>query len=85
MVLVVDIGNTDTKFGIFVDDELKARWAIHSDLNRNADEHAVLLKAMLAHIGGYDIEAEKFANVRSWLVVLFVPSEEEILEMLMHL
>ena len=63
MVLVVDIGNTDTKFGIFVDDELKARWAIHSDLNRNADEHAVLLKAMLAHIGGYDIEAAIVGSV----------------------
>ena len=63
MVLVVDIGNTDTKFGIFVDDELKARWAIHSDLNRNADEHAVLLKAMLAHVGGYDIEVAIVGSV----------------------
>ena len=63
MVLVVDIGNTDTKFGIFVDDELKARWTVHSDLNRDADEHAVLLKAMLAHVGGYDIEVSVIGSV----------------------
>ena len=37
------------------------------------------------NISGYDIEAEKFANVRSWLVVVSDPSEEEILEMLMHI
>ena len=63
MVLVVDIGNTDTKFGIFVDDEIEARWAVHSDLNRNADEHAGLLQAMLVHFGGFDIEAAIIGSV----------------------
>ena len=36
MVLVVDVGNTDTKFGVFDGEDLGARWAVHSDLNRSA-------------------------------------------------
>ena len=47
MVLVVDVGNTDTKFGVFDGEDLRARWAVHSDLNRTGAEHEALLRAML--------------------------------------
>ncbi|MDE2903396.1 MAG: type III pantothenate kinase, partial [Chloroflexota bacterium] len=63
MVLVVDVGNTDTKFGVFDGEELGARWAVHSDLNRSAAEHEALLRAMLAHHGLTGIEAAVIGSV----------------------
>ena len=77
MVLVVDVGNTDTKFGVFSGDELGARWAVHSDLNRSAAEHEALLRAMLVHhdltgdrggrdrLGGAGLTERMAAAVRS--------------------
>jgi len=63
MVLVVDVGNTDTKFGVFDGEALGARWAVHSDLNRSAAEHEALLRAMLAHHGLTGIEAAVIGSV----------------------
>lgn len=63
MVLVVDVGNTDTKFGVFDGEELRARWAAHSDLNRNAAEHEALLRAMLAHHEVAGIQAAVIGSV----------------------
>ena len=63
MVLVVDVGNTDTKFGVFDGEELGARWAVHSDLNRSAAEHEALLRAMLAHHQVTGIEGAVIGSV----------------------
>ncbi len=63
MVLVVDVGNTDTKFGVFDGEDLGARWAVHSDLNRSAAEHEALLCAMLVHHGVTGIEAAVVGSV----------------------
>ena len=63
MVLVVDVGNTDTKFGVIDGEELGARWAVHSDLNRSAAEHEALLRAMLAHHQVTGIEGAVIGSV----------------------
>ena len=63
MVLVVDVGNTDTKFGVFDGEDLGARWAVHSDLNRSAAEHEALLRAMLVHHGVTGIETAVVGSV----------------------
>ena len=47
MLLVVDVGNTDTTLGVFEDEELRATWQIATDIHRLADEHAVLLLNLL--------------------------------------
>ena len=63
MVLVVDVGNTDTKFGAFDGEELCARWAVHSDLNRSAAEHEALLRAMLSQQQITGIQAAVIGSV----------------------
>ena len=63
MVLVVDVGNTDTKFGVFEGEELCARWAVHSDLNRTGTEHQALLHAMLAYHEVTGLEAAVVGSV----------------------
>ena len=63
MDLVVDIGNTDTKFGVFRDDVLASRWVVHSDVYRDTNEHTTLLKAMLSHIGATEVDSAIVGSV----------------------
>ena len=50
MILAVDIGNTDVTFGVIEGATVRARWALHSDLNRTAPEFADLVRAMLDYV-----------------------------------
>jgi len=63
VALVHDVTTPDTKFGVFDGEELGARWAVHSDLNRSAAEHEALLRAMLAHHEVTGIEAAVIGSV----------------------
>jgi len=51
MLLVVDVGNTDTTLGIFENEELRATWHMATVIHRMVDEYAVLLLNMLHHQG----------------------------------
>ncbi len=48
MLLVVNIGNSTTSFGLHEDGKWLERWRIHTDAARTADEHGVLLRGLLA-------------------------------------
>lgn len=48
MVLSIDIGNTNIKFGMFVGNELISSWRIATDRKRLADEYAMVLFNLLA-------------------------------------
>ena len=47
MLLAMDIGNTATSIGVFQGEELKARWAIATDVQNLVDEYAILLLNLL--------------------------------------
>ncbi|KAA3617157.1 MAG: type III pantothenate kinase [Calditrichaeota bacterium] len=49
MILVVDIGNTHTVFGLVVNSEIKIHWRITSSLARTEDEIGILLKDYFQH------------------------------------
>ncbi len=51
MLLVIDIGNTDTTLGVFEGDELRATWHMATVIHRMADEYATLLLNLLYHQG----------------------------------
>ena len=53
MLLAVDIGNTNVNLGVFEGEELRAAWRLATDVNRMADEYAVLLLNLL-HQPGLD-------------------------------
>ena len=63
MILAVDVGNTDTKFGVFAGSELAARWALHSDLNRTREEYVDLIRAMLEYRGADGVDAAVIGSV----------------------
>ncbi|PLX79178.1 MAG: pantothenate kinase [Desulfuromonas sp.] len=48
MLLVIDVGNTNTVLGLFQEDRLVRDWRIATDINRTVDEHAVLFRQLFA-------------------------------------
>src|SRR5689334_20534169 len=47
MLLVADVGNTETTIGLFEGDTLRAQWRLTTDSPRTPDELALVLRAML--------------------------------------
>ena len=51
MILVFDVGNTETTIGLFESQALRAHWRIMTGVPRTADEFVVLLRGLLQHAG----------------------------------
>jgi type III pantothenate kinase len=49
MLLVVDVGNTSTTFGIYKDAVLIDNWRLASEKNKSEDEYGILLKNIIEH------------------------------------
>jgi type III pantothenate kinase len=67
MLLVVDVGNTNTVIGVYEGDTLRAHWRAETKKNRAADEYAVLLRALFA------LEAIDSGKVTAGIVSSVVP------------
>lgn len=48
MILVFDVGNTETTVGLFAGTALRAHWRVTTDPTRTADEQELLVSALLA-------------------------------------
>lgn len=51
MLLVIDVGNTNIKFGLFKGDELAFSWRLATDKNKTGDEYGIALCALLTNAG----------------------------------
>lgn len=51
MLLAVDVGNSNSVFGLFSEGKLVEQWRLQTDLHRLADEWGVLLLGLLAGAG----------------------------------
>lgn len=51
MLLAVDVGNTESVFGVYDGEELLARWRISTEASKTADEHAALFRTLLDSAG----------------------------------
>lgn len=51
MILVCDVGNTETTIGVYDGEELRGHWRITTDVPRTADEFGVLLRQLLVDDG----------------------------------
>ena len=49
MILVIDIGNTNTSIGIFEKDELINTYSLSSDIKKTEDEYGISLITILNH------------------------------------
>lgn len=71
MILVFDIGNTETTLGLFDGEALRAHWRVVTDVSRTPDEIALMLRGLLA---GADTPT---ANVHGTAIASVVPAVTE--------
>jgi type III pantothenate kinase len=67
MLLVIDVGNTETVFGLYEGDALKTHWRLSSHMNRTADESWILLRMWC------DSQNLRAAEVRGVVISSVVP------------
>ncbi len=48
MILVIDVGNTETTLGVFEGDRLHVHWRVTTEVNRTPDEIGLQLRALIA-------------------------------------
>ena len=65
MLLTIDVGNTETKLGCFVDGELKQTWRVTTELRRTADEYGVFFTQLFftSNLDATQIDAVAIASV----------------------
>lgn len=64
MLLVIDVGNTNTVVGLYDGEELCAHWRIATENYRTSDELRIFLTMLLTQ-GGYDIKSLKGCCISS--------------------
>ena len=67
MLLVVDIGNTHTAFGLFDGEALRFDWRIETRSQRTADEHAATLRGL------FELEKLNLGQVDAAIISSVVP------------
>ncbi|AZB41207.1 type III pantothenate kinase [Bacillus sp. FJAT-42376] len=51
MILVLDVGNTNTVIGVYEKEELNYHWRIETSRNKTEDEFGMLFKSLFEHVG----------------------------------
>ncbi len=50
LILVLDVGNTNTVLGVYQKDELKHHWRIETSRNKTEDEFGMIIKNLFEHV-----------------------------------
>ena len=74
MLLVIDVGNTNTAIGLFAGETLESDWRLATDRYRTADEWGQLIRNLL------DLEGTDDAAVGGMAIACVVPPLESVLE-----
>lgn len=67
MLLVIDVGNTNSKFAVFKGDALVGEWRLQTQHNRTADEYAVSLTQLMK------LKGVEPTDVRGAIIATVVP------------
>jgi type III pantothenate kinase len=67
MLLVVDVGNTNTVLGVYEGDALRAHWRIETKKGRTADEYAIILRQL------YELVGLRWPSIDAGIVSSVVP------------
>ncbi len=74
MLLAIDVGNTNIAVGVFEGERLRATWNVATDLNKTADEYAVLFLNLLPR------EGLTLSDIDHAIIASVVPPLEPIFE-----
>jgi type III pantothenate kinase len=75
MILVFDVGNTETTIGLFDGEALRGHWRVTTDVARTPDEIALLIRALLSS-DGFDDTVVDGAAIGSVVPALTAPLAE---------
>jgi type III pantothenate kinase len=75
VILVFDVGNTETTIGAFDGEALRSHWRITTDVARTPDEFGLLLRALL-HAAGIDRTALRGSAIGSVVPTVTAPLAE---------
>jgi len=78
MLLVIDVGNTNTVLGIFEGDRLVEHWRLTSSRSRTTDEYGILLKTL------FDMSDVKMQDIHGCIIACVVPPMQGIYEEMVH-
>ena len=73
MLLVIDVGNTNTVLGVFQDAQLRSQWRLATNREQTADEYGILIRNLLSMEG---IERGQIAGI---MIASVVPPLNPIL------
>src|SRR4029453_13164104 len=73
MLLAIDLGNTNTVFGVYDGDRLVVHWRLSTQKERTVDEYGILLRNLFAF---EKIDAKR---IRSVIVASVVPPLDPVL------
>lgn len=76
MLLVIDVGNSNTVLGIYQGNELKKDWRVGTDKNRTVDEYAMLINNL------FNLSGLSFSDLDDVIVSCVVPPMLNTLERL---
>lgn len=76
MLLVIDVGNSNTVLGIYQGDELRQDWRVGTDKNRTVDEYAMLINNL------FSLSGLRFSDLDAVIVSCVVPPMLNTLERL---
>lgn len=79
MLLAIDVGNTQTVIGLYLDAELLHHWRIATNAERTSDEHALLVSEFL-HLRHVDISTREMGVAISSVVPRVTAALREMTE-----
>ena len=83
MLLVIDVGNTNTSLGVYKERELRAQWRLSTNREQTADEYGILSRNLFT-LGGIQPDQIKAIMVSS-VVPTLNPVIQEMAERYFHL
>jgi type III pantothenate kinase len=74
MLLVIDVGNTNTALGVFEKTELRAHWRLTTKREQTADEYGILIRNL------FDLEGLGHGDITGIMIASVVPPLNWLLE-----
>jgi type III pantothenate kinase len=74
MLLVIDVGNTNTVLGVFEGKDLRAQWRLSTNRRQTADEYGVLIRNL------FELDGVEPKNIDGVMVASVVPPLNSVLE-----
>jgi type III pantothenate kinase len=74
MLLVIDVGNTNTVLGVFEEKELQAQWRLSTNRGQTADEYGILIRNL------FELDGIQFDRIAGIMIASVVPTLDPVLE-----